>query len=481
MQILGLSITRTKSLPPTLSNIDNRGGWWPIIREAFAGAWQSNVTVELANVLTYSPVYACLRLISSDIGKLPVRLMQQNDETGIWTETESAAFSPFLRRPNRYQTRIKFFQYWVVSKLIHGNTYVLKERDNRGVVRAGYILDPTRVKTLVAPDGSIYYELQADNISSLQTAITVPADEIMHDMHVMFYHPLNGVSPLSACGVPAVEALRIQDQSAVFFGNGSKPGGVLTAPGHIAQDTAERIKAFWDANFTGSNAGKVAVLGDNLKYEQMAVNAQNSQLIEQLKWTAEDVCQAFGVPPYKINVGPPPNYNNIQALDIQYYSQCLQELIESIEDCLDIGLGLAPDKVNGVRLGVEFDRKELLQMDTAGRMDAATKAINSGLSPNEVRARYHDVGPVPGGNIPFMQQQNWPIEQLAMRKGPPSDQSTPPSQSPSINPQDMPDQTPAPSETPQPDTTRALDPTFEKLQAGYLTQAIRLALARLPA
>src|SRR6185369_8737860 len=109
------------------------------------------------------------------------------------------------------------------------------------------------------------------------------------------------------------------------------------------------------------------------------------------------------------------------------------------------------------------------------RMDAAQKSISSGLSPNEVRSRYHDVGPVPGGDIPFMQEQNWPIQQLAMREIPAKAPTAP-----TVEPQ-MPDQTPAPSETPQPDTTRALVPAFGKIEAGYLAQATRLALARLPA
>ena len=64
----------------------------------------------------------------------------------------------------------------------------------------------------------------------------------------------------------AVEALRIQDSSATFFGNGSKPGGILTAPGNISQATADRVKDFWDTNFTGANSGKVAVLGDGMQY-----------------------------------------------------------------------------------------------------------------------------------------------------------------------------------------------------------------------
>jgi HK97 family phage portal protein len=283
------------------------------------------------------------------------------------------------------------------------------------VVTALYVLDPIRVRPVVAPDGAVYYQLSPDNLTGLMEAATVPASEIIHDVHVPLYHPLVGVSPITACGVAAVEAIRIQDSSATFFGNGSKPGGVITAPGSISQDAATRIKAFWDENFTGTNAGKVAVLGDGLTYNQMSVNAHDAQLIEQLKWTAEDVCTAFGVPPYKINVGPPPNYNNIQALDIQYYSQCLQELMESFEEALDFGLGLAPDKIAGRRLGTYLCREDLLQMDTAGRMEAASKAIYSGMSPNEVRKRYHDVGPVKGGDAVYMQQQNFSIEALAKR------------------------------------------------------------------
>jgi HK97 family phage portal protein len=415
MRLFGLEITRTKAAQ-TLSGVDSRGGMssWFRVLESFTGAWQTNTEIELTNVLTYAPVYACVRLISSDIGKLRLRLVRQDDD-GVWHETENSAFSPVLRRPNRYQTRIKFIQYWLASKLIHGNTYVLLERSDRTTVRAMYVLDPTRVTPLVASDGSVFYQLDGDNLSGLREAVTVPASEIIHDVHVQLYHPLVGVSPISACGIAAVMALRIEDSSTTFFGNGSKPGGVLTAPGHITNETAARLKTYWDTNFTGDNAGKVAVLGDGLKYEQMAVNANDAQLIEQLKWTAEDVCTAFGVPPYKINVGPPPNYNNIQALDIQYYSQCLQELIESIEEVLDFALGLAPNKVSGERLGVEFNRDDLLQMDTAGKVSAAASAITSGLSPNEVRRRYFDAPRAKGGDSPMIQQQNFSLEALAER------------------------------------------------------------------
>jgi HK97 family phage portal protein len=241
----------------------------------------------------------------------------------------------------------------------------------------------------------------------------VPASEIFHDVGYALFHPLVGVSPIYACGLAAVQGLRIQNNSSRFFANGSKPGGVLTAPGTITPEAAQRVKAYWDENFVGDNMGKVAVLGDGLKYEAMAVTANDSQLIEQLKWTAENVCTAFHVPAYKIGIGNPPSYNNVEALDQQYYSQCLQFHIESMELCLDEGLGLSPDKVEGRRLGVEFDLEDLLRMDTATQIKAEKDA--AGIKTiNESRQRLN-LKPMTGGDQVYLQHQDHSIEALAKR------------------------------------------------------------------
>jgi HK97 family phage portal protein len=387
-----------------------RNGWGPIVREPFTGAWQLNAEITTGTALTYAPVFACVTLIASDIAKLGLRLMEERD--GIWHPIDSAAFSPFLRKPNRYQNRIKFIEQWLTSKLIHGNTYVLKERDQRGVVVGGYVLDPTKVTPLVATNGDVFYELTRDDLSGLSgdQTITVPAREMIHDLMVALYHPLIGVSPIYACGIAALQGLAIQTNGAQFFGNGSNPGGVLTAPGAIDDKTAARLKSYWDENFTGANVGKVAVLGDGLKYEKMAVNATDAQLIEQLKWTADTVCSCFHIQPYMISVGNPPPYANVEPLTIQYYSQCLQSLIENLELCLDEGLELPR------HYGTEFNLDDLMRMDSVSKTQAAGHAIASGgMTINEARRKYFDLAPVPGGDTPYMQAQYWPIDQLAER------------------------------------------------------------------
>lgn len=412
MRIFGIEISRVKA-PDNLSAVGDRG-WWPLIREPFIGAWQRNLEQRAETVLTFHAVYACITLIASDIAKMRLRLVER-DGKGIWSEVEGQSpFWPVLRKPNHYQNRIKFFEQWIVSKLIHGNTYVLKSRDNRSVVDGLYVLDPTRTKVLVASNGDVYYQLARDDLSGAKDSTVVPAGEIIHDVMVPLFHPLCGVSPLTACGIAAVQGLSIQRNSAKFFENGAQPSGVLTAPGTITNEQAGEFKRQWETNYTGANAGRVAVLGGGLEYKAMSVNAVDAQLIDQLKMTAEIVCSAFHVPPYMVGVGAAPTYNNIEALNQQYYTQCLQALIENIELLLDEALGLTSSK-DGKTLGTEFDLDDLLRMDTATQIKTWGDAVKATLlAPNEGRKKL-GYGPVAGGDAPLSQQQNFSLEALAKR------------------------------------------------------------------
>jgi len=387
-----------------LASVAESRGWFRVY-ESYQGAWQQNVTIDRNLVLSFHAVYACMTLIASDVAKLRVKLVKQ--DAGIWTEADSPAYSPVLRKPNPWQTRIQFWEGWMLSKLMRGNAYVLKRRDARNVVVALYVLDPNRVTPMVADDGSVFYQLQTDNLAGMPADVLVPAREIIHDRMNCLFHPLVGTSPIYASGLAAMQGMNILDSSAAFFGNRSQPGGVLTAPGSIADETATRLKETWETNFSGENAGRVAVLGDGLKYERMAMSAEESQLIEQLKWSAEVVCSTFHVPPYKIGIGQMPTYNNIQALNVEYYSQCLQSLIEAAELCLDEGLECPAGT------GTEFDTENLLRMDSVTQMQVLKEGAGI-LKIDEMRAKL-DKGPTEGGDAVYLQQQNYSLAALARR------------------------------------------------------------------
>jgi HK97 family phage portal protein len=430
VQIFGLSITKAQQ---TLSPPDNRGAWTSIIREPFSGAWQRNEELSADSCLAFFPAFACHTLISSDIAKNRVRLVAFKD--GIWQETTNAAFSPVLRKPNGFQNRIQFFESWMSSKLARGNTYVLKQRDGRGVVTALYVLNPDRVQPLVSDDGQVFYRLSQDNLAAVTDADTiVPAREMIHDRMNPLFHPLVGISPLYAAALACTQGTNIQRASARLAANGVRPGGILTAPGRINPEDAKRLKETWESQYGGAaGATKIAILGDGLKFESLTMTADDAQLIEQLKFTAEMVCSAYHVPPYKIGVGQQPTYNNVQALNVEYYTQCLQKHIEDIELCLDEGLGIGEGvTVNGQVYGTEFDIDNLLRMDASTQMDVLEKSKGK-LTVNEQRATLSKP-PVKGGDTVYLQEQDHSLEWLERRDEEPiAAPAAPPVEEPAVN------------------------------------------------
>jgi HK97 family phage portal protein len=394
------------SLSPPMTQSVN-GGWLTIAQSPY---WfQSDIKAPVETILSHPTVYACVGLIANDIGKLRTRLMSVGAD-GIWTEVTSPAFSPVLKRANRYQNQIQFKQAWILSKLLAGNMYALKQRDGRGVVVGLYILDPLCTVPLVAPDGSIFYQLQPDNLTGLErTTVVVPASEIIHDRMNCLFHPLVGVSPLHAASLSADQGLQIQRDSKRFFTQGAKPSGVLAAPGQISQQTADELKKYWNDNFTGDNAGKVAVVGDGLKYEPIRMTSVDSQTTEQGKLSSEFIAQAFHVPLFKLGMGTLPAGQKVGDMNLIYYSDCLQSLIEELEACLDEGLSLSA----GLR--TELELSNLLRMDPASQADMLSKFVGGAImAPNEARLQVN-LPPIAGGDSVYLQQQYYSLRALAER------------------------------------------------------------------
>ena len=389
----------------------SRGVWnslFSFIHEPFAGAWQRNLEIRQDTVLSYYAVFACISLIASDIAKMPPRLMRR-DSKGVMQEVKSGAVPALYKRPNAFQNRIQFFEHWLNSKLCHGNTVALKIRNNAGKIIELRLLDWNKVTPLVADDGSVFYQINPDNMTGIESSVTVPAREVIHDRFNCLFHPLIGLSPIYAAGLAAMQGHHIQENSAFFFRNGGKPSGVIEVPGSLTEENAKTIKENWDSGYSGKNAGKTAILSNGAKYNPTTVSAADAQTVEQLSMTAQIICSVFHVPAYKVGVGELPTHDNIEAQDQQYYSQCLQSLIESIELLLDEAFDLEGET------GTEFDVNALRRMDSERRIKSLGEGVkNTILTPNEAR-RSENLPPLPGGDALYLQQQNYSLEALARR------------------------------------------------------------------
>lgn len=415
MKLFGLEIKKTVPVEKALSPVPRRG-FWQTIWEPFAGAWQRNIEEKQCDVVCYPTVYACMARISQDVGKMPFQLMQENSE-GIFQVVSNPAYSPVLNKPNHYQTAQQFREAWILSKLSQGNTYVLKRRDNRGVVNALYVLDPESVMPMVSDSGDVFYQIMSGslNLAPLPTDypttnLVIPASEIIHDRCMPVHHQLIGVPPLCAAYWPAVKNLKILKNSANFFANGARPGGILIAPAGISDEDAAAISQHWQSSYGGENAGKVAVIGADLKYQALTDNASSSQLVEQMRYSDAQICQAFGVPAYIIMSDQAPAGQKADDLFNIYYSLTLQTYVEAMEYLLDEGLGITKP------LSVELDIETLIRMDAQKRAEVEGTLVDRGISTiNEARKPFNRRA-LEGGDTVYMQQQDFPLDQVRNNK-----------------------------------------------------------------
>lgn len=403
------------AVPRAFQDLEGRGGWHSLYAAQSPFDFDRDIRYSYDAVLSNWTVFACMTLIAGDIGKMRPRLMEQ-DGKGIWSETQSPAFSPVLRKPNQYQTWQKFIESWMLSKLSHGNTFVLKERDERKVVIALHVLDPDRVVPSVSPSGSVFYKIRGgDDLTGVpdEDEVRAPAREIIHDRMWCLFHPLIGLSPIFACGLAAAQGLSIQKNSAIFFANMSRPSGVLTAPGFLSEEQAEIYKKRWDQKYGSGKQGATAILGNGLVYSPISHSAKDSELVDQLKLTAEMICSTFHVPGWKVGVGARPAYQNANIEQQSYYNDCVQVQMQGVEALLTEGLGA--DRVADKTYRIDLDEDALLRMDEGALTDVLVKQRTGGIAKiDELRQRLN-LPPTPGGDAVYLQHQDHSTAALAKR------------------------------------------------------------------
>lgn len=465
--VLARSVAKGYALPGSSGTLGG-GGWVSMggPHEPFAGAWQrnlDNVAGAGPNLFANSGVFTCTNIISSDISTFPVQILRPTQYAGI---REPHIYHPawaLMQRPNAFQTMLQFVQMYITSKLTHGNTYVYLSRDIRNVVNEMFVLNPNSVQPLVADDGSIFYRIGRDVLAGRADGLTVPARDILHDRMMCLWHPLVGVSPLFAAGMTAMIGSRIEMASEQFFANMARSSGVLVAPGKIEKDVARRLQAEWEANYTGRGLGKTAVLSNGLDYKPMTINAADSELVAQLRWTIEDIARVYRVPAHMVGEMSKATYRNSEQMTRQYYNNCLAHHIRSFEQSFTYALGLTGGVV------VEFDLSDLFRMEADVRFAAHQTALNAGFkSINEVRA-IEDLPPVPGGEQPRIQMQYVSLstaDDLAQAQVDAAN-APPPASAPAPDPAPAPSPAPAPA----PASAKQLELDFSSAQMELLVDA----------
>lgn len=188
------------------------------------------------------------------------------------------------------------------------------------------------------------------------------------------------LSPVAYAAQAIGTSLAAEDFSYRFFDEGGHPSSILYSSKDIDAAQARAIKDAWRRATSGSR--EVAVLGADLKHEQIQTPAGETQFIETERLAVEKVCRYWGVPPgmvYGAISGEAITYANITDADLNFLKHSLDVYYVRVEGALS---DLLPRPQF-----VKANRNAILRASPKARFDANAVALaNRQVTVNELRA-----------------------------------------------------------------------------------------------
>jgi HK97 family phage portal protein len=225
-------------------------------------------------------------------------------------------------------------------------------------------------------------------------------------------------------------------QQVAFYLNQARPSFLLSTDLVLKREQSQELRAWWDEQTQGDNAGRTPILTAGLKAQMVQTNAVDGQLVEMLKMTDQQIALAMRIPLQILGVGGTP-YASTELLMQSWIASGLGFTLNHIEEAIGqlFQLRGVPDEY------VELDTKALLRSAYRERIEALSRGVISGIySPDEARAE-EDLPAVPGGHgeMPRVQQQVVPLSYGSEMQPPSPQPATPPPQD--TPPPDNPDDT----------------------------------------
>jgi len=393
-----------------------------------------------------STVEACVWAYIRAIAQLP-GYHKREKGNGEAETVMTSALSRLLRAPNGYQTPSDFLVHLIRSLLYTGNSYWIAQRNDRQEVEALHWTDPRacRVREIKVQGqvfAEIFYEIGDNpvlNLSSLSdNSLVVPARDVLHVKLDTRRNPLIGETWLSALGPDLATDAAIHHSATTFSGNMSRPSGVLTTDLQIKQPDVESLRARWNEQAKGMNAGGVPILTHGLKFQPISISNQDAQIVEQQKLTDQKIASVFGVPAILLGINDSATQKSTEAIMAQWLASGLGFVINHIEQAFDRFIGLSA--LPGGREWTEYDTRALLRSAFKDRIEGLARGVQAGIFDHDYARRLEGLSDLPGGigQIPYQQQQMVPIGWT-----PPVPQAVQPAADP------------VPDEKPEPDEVKA--------------------------
>ncbi|AQU06851.1 phage portal protein [Dehalococcoides mccartyi] len=357
------------------------GGSWPFL----FGGTTAGKPVNEHTAMQMTAVYSCVRILSETIAGLPLHVYRYNDAGGKEKNLQHPLYKLLHDEPNPEMTSFAFRETLMSHLLLWGNAYAQIIRNARGEVIALYPLMPNKMTVDRDSNGRLFYLYQrsSEDIPSLGKDSQVylsPAD-VLH-IPGLGFDGLVGYSPIAMAKNAVGLAIATEEYGAKFFANGAAPGGVLEHPGTIKDP--QKVKESWNSAYQGStNAHRVAVLEEGMKYQAIGISPEQAQFLETRKFQINEIARIFRIPPHMLADLEKSSFSNIEQQSLEFVKYTLDPWVVRWEQSMCRALLMESEKP---AVFIKFNVDGLLRGDYQSRMNGyATARQNGWMSANDIR------------------------------------------------------------------------------------------------
>ncbi|MDD2497762.1 MAG: phage portal protein [Desulfitobacteriaceae bacterium] len=350
----------------------------------FFGGSSSGKPVNEHTAMQMTAVYSCVRILAEAVAGLPLHLYKYTDNEGKEKALSHPLYFLLHDEPNPEMSSFVFRETLMSHLLLWGNAYAQIIRNGKGEVLALYPLMPNRMRVDRDSKGNLYYSYtryqdEAPTMSGM--TVTLRPSDVLH-IPGLGFDGLVGYSPIAMAKNAIGLAMATEEYGAKFFANGAAPGGVLEHPGTIKDP--QKVKDSWNMAYQGSsNAHRVAVLEEGMKYQPIGISPEQAQFLETRKFQINEIARIFRVPPHMVGDLEKSSFSNIEQQSLEFVKYTLDPWVIRWEQAISRSLLRMDEKK---QLFAKFNVDGLLRGDYVSRMNGyATARQNGWMSANDIR------------------------------------------------------------------------------------------------
>lgn len=340
------------------------------------------------DALSESTYFACIKVLSEALGKLPLKLLRYNDKNGVAAARTHPLYDILHNRPNPYMTSSIFWSTMEQNRNHHGNAYAL-------IKGAG-----SRTTLWILPSEQV--EVWYDNCKTLGEVEDIyyiytcsagrfcfGSEEILHFKNSNTFDGIKGISVREQLLTSIEGNIKAQRMLNKMYENGFTAKAVVQYTSDLSEENLKKFKTglekFAGSDLDDEEVHNIIPIPYGTTLTPLNIKLADNQFIEVKKYSALQIASAFGIKPYQIGDYEKSSYSSAEAQQLSFYVDTLLFIIKQYEE--EINYKLLSREENAKGYHFKFNIAVILRADLQTQITTLSTAVaNFIYTPNEARA-----------------------------------------------------------------------------------------------